>query len=143
MHDQLKVSRQLTEQKAYEPDSEDEENLEAAEDEELPLLKATADNADNPWLLGHESFSKGFCSESVCFPKISFLRNCINSVSMYCKRSFRVTSLKHELLVLLKFMHHIFWHNFASHNFVYFMSRQELLRKLHDARKMSFDFQFF
>jgi len=58
LHDQLKVSRQLTEQKAYEPDSEDEENLEAAEDEELPLLKATADNADNPWLLGHESFSK-------------------------------------------------------------------------------------
>ena len=84
MHDQLKVSRQLTEQKTYEPDSEDEENLEAAEDEELPLLKATADNADNPWLLGYESFSKGFFSESACFPKISFLRNRINSVSMYC-----------------------------------------------------------
>ena len=64
MHDQLKVSRRLTEQKDYEPDSEDDENLEDVANEELPLLKASSDNADNPWLLGRDPpSSTGFCNK--------------------------------------------------------------------------------
>ncbi len=50
IHDQLKISRQLTEQKVDEEESENEEEVEPTAD--FTLLKKTTENNDNPWLLG-------------------------------------------------------------------------------------------
>ena len=57
LHDQLQASRQLTEQKVYEPDSDDDEDSEPATSEGFALLKASADTKDNPWLLGNKGQS--------------------------------------------------------------------------------------
>ena len=87
MHDQLKVSRQLTEQKDYDPDSEDDENVEAVADEEFSLLKASSENADNPWLLGRDAASSiGFCNKFYLFTN--------NVCSMACEFSLSKACLK-------------------------------------------------
>ena len=55
------MSRQLTEQKVYEDESDDD--LEKpTEDEGFSLLKKSSEDPDNPWLLGHETKDiTGFC----------------------------------------------------------------------------------
>eukprot|EP00794_Sanderia_malayensis_P000263 gene263-886_t len=59
IHDQLRISRQLTEQKVNEENSSDGEDVDETSDS-LLLLKKTNDDADNPWLLdGKNNLNKG------------------------------------------------------------------------------------
>eukprot|EP00795_Rhopilema_esculentum_P017249 gene17249-8809_t len=61
LHDQLQVSRQLTEQKTYELESDEE--IEPNANEELTLLKKMSEDDKNPWLLGQESEGKYVVAE--------------------------------------------------------------------------------
>ena len=103
MHDQLRVSRQLTEQKVYDPDSEDDENLKTVSTEELPLLKASSDNTDNPWLLGNDSSSsKGFCNIFVSrcfFMRFSIFQSPTKIITTQC---FFVISLCKQMYLMFR-----------------------------------------